>query len=280
MNINIITGMAGGGKSTVLDSLEDMNYYCIDNLPPNLLGEFIRLYERMETDRKNMAVCMDLRLGVFFDEVPQTLDYLRELGYDVEIIFVEASDQVLINRFREVRRSHPMEEGGKTSEAIRLERRLLAEIRKKSDVVIDTSKLTTYQLKKKLTTLFGDKEDFQIIIESFGMKNGMLEDSDFVFDLRFLPNPYYVEGLKELSGHDEVVRNYVMADPISLETLKRLTHFLDLCVEQFKKTGRDSIHIGLGCTGGRHRSVSFSLLLRTHFEELGYSVLRQDREQL
>lgn len=280
MTIKIITGLAGGGKSTVLDIFEDMNYYCIDNLPPNLLGEFIRLYERMEQDRKNMAVCMDLRLGVFFDEVLQTMDHLRALGYDVEIIFVDASDRVLINRFREVRRSHPMEEGGKTAEAIPLERRLLAEIRKKSDLVIDTSELSIHQLKKKLTSLYGDKEDFQIIVESFGMKNGMLEDTDFVFDLRFLPNPYYEENLRELSGHDKAVRDYVMMDPISQETLKRLTHFLDLCVEQFKKTGRDSIHIGLACTGGRHRSVTFSLLLQEHFEKLGYGVLRQDREQL
>lgn len=280
MTIKIITGMSGGGKSTVLDSFEDMNYYCIDNLPPNLLGEFIRLYERMEENRKNMAVCMDLRLGVFFDEVPHTLDRLREQGYDVEIIFVEASDRALINRFREVRRSHPMEKAGKTAEAICLERRLLAAIKEKSDIVIDTTKLTTYQLKKKLALLYGGKQDFQVIIESFGMKNGMLENADFIFDLRFLINPYYVEELKELTGHDQVVRDYIMKEAVSKETLKRLLDFLDICVEQFKNTGRNSIHIGLGCTGGRHRSVTFSLLMQEHFQKLDYSVLRQDREQL
>ncbi|HZK10052.1 MAG TPA: RNase adapter RapZ [Clostridia bacterium] len=280
MTIKIITGMSGGGKSTVLDSFEDMNYYCIDNLPPNLLGEFIRLYERMEENRKNMAVCMDLRLGVFFDEVPHTLDRLREQGYDVEIIFVEASDRALINRFREVRRSHPMEKAGKTAEAICLERRRLAAIKEKSDIVIDTTKLTTYQLKKKLALLYGGKQDFQVIIESFGMKNGMLENADFIFDLRFLINPYYVEELKELTGHDQVVRDYIMKEAVSKETLKRLLDFLDICVEQFKNTGRNSIHIGLGCTGGRHRSVTFSLLMQEHFQKLDYSVLRQDREQL
>lgn len=280
MTIKIITGMAGGGKSTVLDSFEDMNYYCIDNLPPDLMGEFIRLYERMGQESKSLAVCMDLRLGVFFDEILHTLERLREQGHDVEVIFVEASDRVLVNRFREVRRIHPLEEGGKTVEAIRRERQLLADIREKSDLILDTSDLTKYQLKKKLTVLFGAKQEFLVIIESFGMKNGMLEEADFIFDLRFLPNPYYDEELKELSGHDEIVRDYIMKDPISRETFMRLSALLELCAEQFKKSGRERIHIGLACTGGKHRSVTFSLLLAEHFSRLGYAVLRQDRESL
>lgn len=280
MTIKVITGMAGGGKSTVLDCFEDMGYYCIDNLPPNLLQEFILLYERMNEGPSNMAVCMDLRLGVFFGEVLSTLDKLREMGHDIEIIFVEANDRALLNRFREVRRNHPLEESGRTAEAISLERRLLSEIKANAQQVIDTSKLNTYQLKKKITSLYTLGSHFQVILESFGMKNGMLEEADFVFDLRFLPNPYYEKELSHLSGHDEEVRVFVMNSPVSRELFDKMKDLLDLCVEQFQKTGRDSIHIGLGCTGGRHRSVTFSLLLEEHFVKKGFTVLRQDREQL
>ncbi len=280
MTIKVITGMAGGGKSTVLDSFEDMGFYCIDNLPPTLLQEFIALYERMSEGPNNLAVCMDLRLGVFFGEVLSTVEKLREMGYDVEILFVEASDRVLLNRFREVRRAHPLEEAGRTSEAISLERRLLSEIKTSADQVIDTSKFNKYQLKKKITSLYDPGSHFRIILESFGMKNGMLEEADFVFDLRFLPNPYYVEELSHLTGHDEEVREYVMDSSVSKEVYEKLVAFLDICVEQFQKTGRDTIHIGLGCTGGRHRSVTFSLLLHDHFVQQGYTVIRQDREQL
>ena len=280
MTIKVITGMAGGGKSTVLDSFEDMGYYCIDNLPPNLLQEFILLYERMNEGPSNLAVCMDLRLGVFFGEVLNTLDKLRELGHDIEVIFVEATDRVLLNRFREVRRTHPLEENGRTAEAISLERRLLSEIKENSQHVIDTSQLNTYQLKKKITNLYGSGSHFRIILESFGMKNGILEEADFVFDLRFLPNPYYIEGLSHLTGHDKEVRDYVMDSPVSKELYEKLVSLLDLCVDQFQKTGREVIHIGFGCTGGRHRSVTFSLLLEEHFVKKGYTVLRQDREQL
>ncbi len=278
MTIKIITGMAGGGKSTVLDSFEDMGYYCIDNMPPSLLVEFIHLYEQMELDRKAMAFCMDLRLGVFFDDIPDSLKILRDEGHEVEIIFVDASDEVLFNRFKEVRRRHPMEEGGRTFEAIKKERRLLENLRGLSDLVLDTSKSTSYQLKSKLTQLYGVKNGFQIILESFGFKYGPLREADYVFDLRFLPNPYYDEELRLLTGHDERVRDYVMESETSKETFRRMAKLLELCAQQFKDTGRDSIHVGLGCTGGQHRSVTFSLLLEEHFEELGYKVLRQDRE--
>lgn len=278
MTIKIITGMAGGGKSTVLDSFEDMGYYCIDNMPPSLLVEFIHLYERMGLERKAMAFCMDLRLGVFFDEIPSTLSALKEEGHEVELIFVEADDGVLLNRFREVRRSHPMEEGGRTHEAIKKERVLLGELRKISDLVLDTSSLTTYQLKRRLSSLYGASGGFQVIIESFGLKYGPIREADFVFDLRFLPNPFYEEDLRQLSGHDKKVRDYVMAKEVSWETFRRISSLLELCAREFKESARDSIHIGLGCTGGQHRSVTFSLLLEEFFTDLGYKVLRQDRE--
>lgn len=278
MTIKIITGMAGGGKSTVLDSFEDMGYYCIDNMPPSLLAEFIHLYERMGLEKQLMAICMDLRLGVFFDEVPSTLKKLREEGYDIEIIFVEASDSVLLKRYIEVRRTHPLETAGRTSEAIRRERELLSGIREKSDYIIDTSSLTGHQLKRKLIRRYGSKMDFQVILESYGMKYGNLENADITYDLRFLPNPYYVESLKRLTGHDEEVRNFIMENQVAQETFLHLSRLLKFTAEQFKKSGRENIHIGLACTGGKHRSVTFSLLLEDFFKELGYEVIRQDRE--
>lgn len=278
MTIKIITGMAGGGKSTVLDSFEDMGYYCIDNMPPNLLGEFIHLYERMGVGEELLAVCMDLRLGVFFDQVPQTLSLLRDQGYDIEIIFVDANDKVLFNRFREVRRKHPLEEAGRTAEAIKLERKKLAEIRELADQHVDTSNLTAHQLKRRLLAHYGSGDSFRVILESFGMKHGPMDNADISYDLRFLPNPYYIDELKELTGHDKPVRDYVMDYQLSKDTFKYLSELLKFTAKGFKNSGRESIHIGLGCTGGRHRSVTFSLLLEDFFKELGYEVLRQDRE--
>ncbi|MDI9472157.1 MAG: RNase adapter RapZ [Tissierellia bacterium] len=280
MNIKIITGMAGGGKSTALDAFEDMGYYCIDNLPPTLLDEFLSLFQRTNPDPKPIALVMDLRLGVFFDELLTKVDELRKQDYDVQIIFVEASKEVILNRYREARRAHPQEKEGRTLEAIERETEALAKVRDASDIIINTTRLNVHQLKQKILRLEGDivSRKFQIIITSFGFKYGTLHEADYLFDLRFLPNPYYVPELSDKTGHDEEVREYIFKDSVSREMFERMKDLLDLCAEQFRATGRDNMIIGLGCTGGHHRSVTFGFLLEEHFKSLGYTVIRSDRE--
>lgn len=280
MNIKIITGMAGGGKSTALDAFEDMGYYCIDNLPPTLLDEFLALYQQTNADPKPIALVMDLRLGVFFDELLSKVEEIRKQDYNVQIIFVEASKQTVLNRYREARRTHPQEKNGQTLEAIEEETKALAKVRQAADIIIDTSRLSVHQLKEKILNLEGDimKRRFQIILTSFGFKHGSLMEADFLFDLRFLPNPYYVPELSEKTGHEQEVREYVLSDPVAKEVLERMKDLLELCAEQFRSTGRDNMIVGLGCTGGRHRSVTFAILLEEHFRSLGYTVVRNDRE--
>lgn len=280
MVIKIITGMAGGGKSKALDAFEDMGYYCIDNLPPTLLSEFLTLYQKTNPDPKPIALVMDMRLGAFFDELLGKVEEIRAQEYSVQIIFVEAQDQIVLNRYREARRAHPLEKNGNTLAAIKEEKAALAKVREAADVIIDTSYLTIHQLKEQILRLEGDvsARQFQIILTSFGFKNGPLSEADFLFDLRFLPNPYYVEELSDKTGLDKEVQEYILSNPISQEMLSHMKKLLNLCAEQFLMSGRANMIIGLGCTGGHHRSVTFGQALEEHFQSLGYDVVRTDRE--
>lgn len=280
MIIKIITGMAGGGKSTALDAFEDMGYYCIDNLPPNLLKEFINLYQNNPSDLEALAVVMDLRLGIFFDDVSSKVEELKQLGYDVEIIFVEASEDVLMNRFSETRRNHPLETVGDRRQAIRAEKVKLAKLRAQADRIIDSSQYNAHQLKRAIQESYrADKNDyFQVVISSYGIKHGDIEGVDFCFDLRFLPNPYYIEELTALSGYDQAVRDYIMADEISQNTLAKIKQLLDIVIPANKKSGRHSVNLGFGCTGGRHRSVTFAILVGEYLRRQGYQVIHLDRD--
>lgn len=280
MIIKIITGMAGGGKSTALDAFEDMGYYCIDNLPPNLLKEFINLYRNNPSDLEALAVVMDLRLGVFFDDVSHKVDELKELGYDIEIIFVEASEDILMKRFSETRRNHPMEIAGDRRKAIREEKVKLSQLREKADRIIDTSQYNAHQLKRAIQESYrADQNDyFQVIVILYGMKYGDLEAPDFCFDLRFLPNPFYIEELNELSGHDEAVREYIMENETSRKTLNKINEFLDVVIPAIRESGRHTVNIGFGCTGGRHRSITFAILVGDHLRKQGYQVFHLDRD--
>lgn len=272
--------MAGGGKSTVLDAFEDMGYYCIDNLPPNLLKEFINLYKNNQNDLEALAVVMDLRLGAFFDDVIVNVDELKAIGYDIEILFVEAKEDVLMKRFGETRRNHPLETTGDRRKAIRTEAEKLADLRKKADRIIDTSQYNSYQLKRAIQESYrrDDNDFFQVIVTSFGVKHGDLDNADFSFDLRFLPNPYYVEELNQLSGHDTAVRDYIMQQDISQKTFDRIKDLLDTVIPAIRETGRHTINIGFGCTGGRHRSITFAVLMGDYLREQGYQVIHIDRD--
>lgn len=280
MIIKIITGMAGGGKSTALDAFEDMGYYCIDNLPPNLLKEFINLYQNSPSDLEALAVVMDLRLGIFFDDVIKAVEELRTAGYDIEIIFVEANEDVLMKRFSETRRNHPLETTGDRRKAIQTEKGKLAKLRNQADRIIDSSQYNSHQLKRAIQESYrADKNDyFQVIITSYGIKHGDLEGADFCFDLRFLPNPYYIEELTTLSGHDQAVRNYIMDNKTSVTTLQRIKDLMDTVIPAIKESGRHTINIGFGCTGGRHRSVTFAVLVGDYLREQGYHVVHLDRD--
>lgn len=280
MIIKIITGLAGGGKSTVLDAFEDMGYYCIDNLPPNLLKEFINLYERKSSELETLAVVMDLRLGVFFEDVAGIVDELKSQGYDIQILFVEAQEEVLMKRFGETRRLHPLELKGDRRSAIREEKKRLEELRTKADRIIDTSTFNRYQLKKAIQDSYrkNKNEFFQIVVTSFGIKHGDLSAADFQFDLRFLPNPFYVDDLKVLTGHDAAVQRYIMDSEVSQNTLQRIKDLLDTVIPPIQESGRHTLHVGFGCTGGHHRSVTFAALISDYLSAQGYQVLQVDRD--
>lgn len=280
MIIKIITGMAGGGKSTVLDAFEDMGYYCIDNLPPNLLKEFINLYRANQKDLEALAVVMDLRLGIFFDDVLKEVEELKQQGFDIEILFVEAKDDILMKRFSETRRNHPLETTGDRRQAIRSEAAKLAELRERSDRIIDTSQYNSYQLKRAIQESYrrGDNDYFQVIVTSFGIKHGDLENADFCFDLRYLPNPYYVEELTKLTGHDVAVRDFIMNNTTSRDTLEKIKGLMDTVIPAIRESGRHTTTIGFGCTGGRHRSVTFAILVGDYLREKGYQVIHLDRD--
>ncbi|WP_459129588.1 RNase adapter RapZ [Guggenheimella bovis] len=279
MIIKLITGLAGGGKSTVLNAFEDLGYYCMDNLPPNLLKEFIALFEHRE-DTGNIALVMDLRLGSFFEDVQVVVEELRSLGYNIEILFVEASDSALKKRFALTRRTHPLETKGNVMKAIAEEREKLSNLREMSDRIIDTSSLNSHQLKKMIQELYAEKRegDFTINVVSFGVKHGDFVGADFSFDVRFLPNPFYEEKLQSLTGYDEAVREYIMKDEVSQKLFEAIINVLEIAVSEMQASGRNSATIAFGCTGGRHRSVTFAYLVHEHFKRLGYSVEQNDRE--
>lgn len=274
MKITVITGMAGAGKSTVLDTFEDLGYYIIDNLPPSLIKEFIVLFERRFQEHENLAVVMDLRLGSFFDDIFPTVEELKEAGHTVEIIFVDASTTELLKRFNETRRMHPLEVKGQRREAIENERGQLEELKQKSDMIIDTSSLSSHQLRKKLHDLYRQKDDehFQVIIYSYGVKHGDLEHPDYVFDLRHLPNPFYVDGLRQMTGEDQEVRDYILSDDGASQTWEKTKELIDTVLPLKRNSGRNMVTIGFMCTGGRHRSVTFARLMSDHLMDQGYSV--------
>ncbi len=277
MEIKIITGLAGAGKSALLNCFEDEGYYCIDNLPPSLLFEFLQLYESGED--KKIALVMDLRLGSFFKDIEPTLKRLKEKDFDIELIFIEASTKGLLSRYTDTRRKHPLENGISRIEAIKKEIGLLTELRKSADTIIDTTDLNIHALKKKFLAMYskGEKE-FIIYIVSFGFKKGYIRDCEYVFDTRFIKNPYYESELRELTGYDKRVIDYVYQD----QKAKTLTELIQMTLEFVSKCKKEdlmsSVTVGIGCTGGVHRSVAISNVVGKYLQSKGYKVVREDRE--
>ncbi|HHV65766.1 MAG TPA: RNase adapter RapZ [Peptococcaceae bacterium] len=259
LHLVIITGLSGSGKTQALQSLEDMGFFCVDNLPPGLLEKFVELCSQSQGKINKAAVVCDLRGGEFFSSLNQALDDLRQNGYEFEILFLEASDDVLVNRYKASRRRHPVSPQGNILDGIRYEREHLRELRGRAHKIIDTSDLTTTQLKSKIRELFGPENDparMSISVVSFGFKYGIPLDADNVIDVRFLPNPYYVEELRALTGKDKRVSDYVLSNRIAAEFMDRFLNMLEYVLPLYLEEGKSHLVIGIGCTGGQHRSVA------------------------
>jgi len=261
VELKIITGMSGAGKTQAIQVLEDLGYYCVDNLPPNLFMKFAEIVARPGDQMPQVALVVDARGGKFFLDLYGALAQLKERGVPYQIIFLEASDEVLVRRFKETRRRHPLSSGGMTIlSAIDEERKRLENIRGIADIIIDTSNTTTQQLKEKLLAVFSQdaQSSLWVSVVSFGYKYGLPIDADLVMDVRFLPNPYYIQELRPLSGQDEPVRQYVMESKATQDFLTRYKDLLVSLLPLYAKEGKKHLSIAIGCTGGRHRSVAIA----------------------
>lgn len=271
MRFVVVTGMSGGGKSTALKMLEDMGYFCVDNLPVPLIPKLAELLAARGAEMNKAALGVDVRSGESFKELETVMEELDENGFKYEILYLESSDNVLVKRYKETRRFHPLSGSeGRVDVGIRREREKLAFLKKKADYLIDTSHMLTRELRKELGKIFVQNKEYKnlyISVLSFGFKYGIPNDADLVFDVRFLPNPYYIEELRRHTGKEKAVRDYVMEGGIGAEFLDRLTGLLEFLLPKYEREGKQQLVIAIGCTGGRHRSVAiacdiFSRLLR------------------
>lgn len=281
MRFVIVTGMSGGGKRTALKMLEDIGFYCVDNLPVPLLEKFFELIVTPNSEISKLALGLDVRTDQNFKEAEDILKRMKDNGYSYELLFMEASDAVLIKRYKESRRIHPLamtvdlsaasqtddgtahqpEKAGSLEDGIKKERKILKNVKKNADYIFDTSNLLTRELKEELDKIFVQNEEYNnlmVRIISFGFKYGIPADADMVFDVRFLPNPFYIDELKHLTGNDKPVQDYVMSYPESGEFLDKLCDMVSFLLPNYVKEGKHQLVIGIGCTGGKHRSVTLA----------------------
>ena len=261
MKFVIVTGMSGAGKSTALKMLEDMGYFCVDNLPIALLPKFAELAHAPGSDISQVAVGVDIRNGRSLDEMSSVLEHLKASGVAYQILYLEASDEVLVKRYKETRRTLPLAKQGRVEDGIRQEREKLLYLKENATYILETSQLLTRELKKALEQIFAGEKNFKnlmITVLSFGFKYGIPSDCDLVFDVRFLPNPYYVEGLKYKTGNDKEVQDFVMGYELSHTFLDKLVDMLEFLIPNYILEGKNQLVIGIGCTGGKHRSVTLA----------------------
>ena len=281
LKLVVITGLSGAGKSHALKCFEDVGYFCVDNLPPALLPTFVELCHQQGGEIKNVALGIDIRERVFFADLTGILQRIKELGHSVELLFLEARDAVLVRRFSESRRPHPLLPELPVLEGVRFERERLAEIRSHADRIIDTSNLSVHDLRDLLSRHFSEEQAARrltISIITFGYKFGVPYDIDMLFDVRFLRNPYFVPDLKPLTGEDPRVRSYVLDDPDAKLFLDRLENFFMFLIPLFERERRSYLNVGIGCTGGRHRSVVIAKRLQERFSSAGYHVTLSHRD--
>lgn len=278
--ILIITGLSGGGKTQAANCLEDLGYFCVDNLPPALIPKFTELIQQSRGAIQRVAFVIDVRGGEFFGDLFNALDELKSQGVSVEILFLEARDDVLVRRFKESRRKHPLDRDGDLPEAIRREQHMLQELRGQAHTVIDTSDINVHQLKEQLVRLYGQASEGPITVTvlSFGYKFGLPMDSDMVIDVRFLPNPNYVENLHSLTGRDAEVTGYVLAFDVTRDFLEKFMELLEFLLPHYVKEGKTHLVVAIGCTGGQHRSVVIADYIGQYLQEKGYHTIIKHRD--
>jgi len=253
--------MSGGGKSTALKILEDAGYYCVDNLPISLIEKFAELIATPGSEITKVALGLDVRAGQSFEQITKIIQDLKNKEYSIEVLFMDCSEAALIKRYKETRRVHPLAQDGRVEDGVHREKKVLEKIRKNADYVIDTSNLLTRELNSELHRIFVEDEEYNslmITLLSFGFKNGIPADADLVFDVRFLPNPFYLDELKPKTGNDKEVRDYVMAYDEAKEFLDKLTDMVHFLIPHYVKEGKNRLVIAIGCTGGQHRSVTLA----------------------
>ena len=261
MRFVIVTGMSGAGKLTAQKMLEDLGYYCVDNLPVPLISKFVELILEPNREITKVVLGIDVRADQSFDEVQEALDELKKKNFPYEILFMDSSDETLQKRYKESRRMHPLAPEGRVIDGIKKERKILKKIKSDADYVIDTSKLLTRELKVELENIFVKNENYKSLmvnISSFGFKHGILQDADLVFDVRFLPNPYYVDELKHKTGNDKEVQDFLLQFDEAHVFLDKIKDLLDFLIPNYIKEGKNQLVIGIGCTGGKHRSVTLA----------------------
>ena len=284
MRFVVVTGMSGSGKTTALKMLEDVGFYCVDNLPLLLVEKFVEMVAVPESEFNKIALGLDVRADIHFEEASGILKGLKESGVPVEILFLDSDDDSLIKRYKETRRVHPLtQDGGSVEEGVQKERQILEEIRKSADYVLDTTNLLTRELKAELDRIFVKNEAYNslmITIQSFGFKYGIPTDADLVFDVRFLPNPYYIDGLRNKTGNDPEIQEYVMGFEETGEFLDKLTDMLQFLIPNYVKEGKYRLVVAIGCTGGKHRSVTLANALYNRLKDHGNYGLKLDHKDI
>ena len=282
MKFVIVTGMSGSGKSNAIKYLEDMGYYCIDNMPPKLFTKFAQLCTQLEGGITKVAFAVDTRSGKMFKELCKCLDEFEKKIGKYEILFLDCDDSVLLKRYKETRRIHPLSGTGIVSDGIKEERVLLEDIKKRANYIVDTSNMKVNQLRDYINTVFATETDTRkriaVNVMSFGFKYGVPTDADLVFDVRFLPNPFYIPELKEKTGLDSEVSGYVMSFEESKIFAKKLFDMFDFLMPQYIKEGKSNLVIAIGCTGGKHRSVTLANELANHLTSFGYNTFVNHRD--
>lgn len=282
MRFVIITGMSGAGRSSVMRILEDYGYFCVDNLPVSLLPTFMQLTQDSSEQIERVALGLDIRGGHrSLKEAASVLQGLREEGYSLEILFLEASTSVLVKRYKETRRMHPLAQGGRMDRAIEDEREIVSDLKKQADYIIDTTTLLIRDLKQEIDRIFVDDGkfcNFYITFVSFGFKYGIPTDADLVFDVRFLPNPFYIDTLKPLTGNDSQVYDYVMGFEQAKEFLTKIKDMLDFLIPHYIVEGKTQLVIAIGCTGGKHRSVTLTNAMYKEYENTEYGCKKEHRD--
>lgn len=282
----IVTGMSGAGKTQVMQVLEDMGYFCVDNIPPVLIPKFSELCRQSSGNNRisQVALVVDIRGGEFFDSLNEALQDLQSMNVPYEIVFMEASDETLIRRYKESRRSHPLAPTGLITSGLEKERELLLNVRSQADHIIDTTNMKTAALKSYMRRTFShvdsSREGMNITVVSFGFKHGMPVDADMVWDVRFLPNPYYLPEFRHKSGRVPVVNEYIHSFEITEEFKSHLFRTMDFLIPNYEQEGKSQFIVAVGCTGGMHRSVAMAEALYEHLHEKGKNVTIEHRDMM